>query len=161
MKRILKRFLFPTIIIVLVILILVLLSLNGGMYDDLVTYTTYQLMFGANYKNTTVEFFNVNPVGVIAFVLLIAGAILSLIDFKYDKYILASLFCITSILIMILPISVNKTEVAKYLIEVIEANGDGYMMILAGPYVCASISLIIAIFSLFKKQFNSLFKISK
>ena len=162
MKRILKRFLFPTIITVLVITILCLLVLPGGMFDDEITYTCYQLMFGANYKSgTAVEFFGVSAMGVILMILLIAGALISWFDFKYDKFVLVGIFCLATVATMLLPVTANKTEVAKYLIEAIEVNGDKQMTILVGPYVCASIALVISCFSLFKTKFNSIFKISK
>ena len=161
MKRFLKRFLFPIIITVLVITICCLLSLKGGMFDDEIQYTCYQLMFGANYKNTAVEFFGVSAVGVLLMILLILGALISWFDFKYDKFVVASIFCISTILIMLLPIGSNKTEVGKNLISVIEANGDKQMTILVGPYLTASFTLIISCFALFKTKFNSLIKISK
>ncbi len=161
MKRILKRFLFPTIITVLVITIICLFGLNGGMYDDEIPYTTFQLMFGGNYKNGAVEFFAVSPMGVILMILLIAGALVSWFDFKYDKFVVAGIFCLSAIFTMLLPVTVNKTEVAKYLIDAIEASGDKMMTILVGPYVCAGICVLISGFALFKNKFNSLFKISK
>jgi len=161
MKRFLKRFLFPIIITVLVITIFCLFNLAGGMFDDEIQYTCYQLMFGANYKNTAVEFFGVSAVGVLVTILLILGALISWFDFKYDKFVVASIFCIATILTMLLPVASNKTEVAKYLISVIEANGDKQMTILVGPYLTASFTLIISCFALFKTKFNSLIKISK
>ena len=161
MKRILKRFLFPTIITVLVIVIFCLLALNGGQYDDLIPYTTYQLMLGANYKNTAVEFFAVNPLGIIVIILLSIGALISWFDFKFDKFVVSGIFCLLTIFIMLLPVTVNKTETAKYLLQVIEAKGDGFMTILAGVYTCAAITLVISCFALFKGKFNSIFKISK
>ena len=99
MKRILKRFLFPTIITVLVIVIFCLLALNGGQYDDLIPYTTYQLMLGAYYKNPAVEFFAVNPLGIIVIILLSIGALISWFDFKFDKFVVSGIFCLLTIFI--------------------------------------------------------------
>jgi len=161
MKRILKRFLFPTIITILVITILCLLTLNGGMYDDGFQYTTYQLMFGCNYKNGSVEFLQVNPLGVIVFILYLASMILVWFDFKHDKLVLSILFLLSAILTMLIPCTVNKTETANYLINAIESSSDKMMTILVGPYVVASICLVASCFSLFKNKFNSIFKITK
>ncbi|MBR4495705.1 MAG: hypothetical protein IKP12_01055 [Acholeplasmatales bacterium] len=163
MKRFLKRFLFPIIITVLVITIFCLFNLAGGMFDDgeKTRFTVYELMFGGYYGSTKVEMLGVSAVGVLVTILLILGALISWFDFKYDKFVVASIFCISTILIMLLPIGSNKTEVGKNLISVIEANGDKQMTILVGPYLTASFTLIISCFALFKTKFNSLIKISK
>ena len=163
MKRILKRFLFPTIITALVIVIFGLFNLPGGQFADgeKTRFTVYQLMFGGFYSNTKVEMLGVSAVGVILTILLIAGALISWFDFKCDKIVLCSIFFLGAVLTMLLPIASNKTEVGKYLISAIEANEDKQMTILFGTYLAAGYSLVIAVFSIFKNKFNSLFKISK
>lgn len=160
MKRFLKRCLFPIIITILVITIFGLFNLAGGQYDGLASFTVYDLMFGAKFNNS-VEFFNVSAMGVIVAILLIAGAILSWIDFKFDKLVLSIIFVLATVGIMLLPITVNKTEVATYIVKMKESGADGFMTILVGTYVTAAISLIISCFALFKSKFNSLFRISK
>lgn len=142
MKRFLKRWLMPLVILVLVIVVLCVLAGVGGQYDDQVKYSCYQIMYGANYKNGALKMFGANPLGIIAFILLLAGAALAFANFKYRNLVVCGIFALAALFLLLMPYTVTTTETANNLVKAMDA--DGKMTALACTYVAFALTLVTA-----------------
>ena len=133
----------PMIIALLVIIVLMVLAGVGGQYDDAVTYSCYQVMFGANYNNGALKMFGTNPLGVIAFILMFAGAVLAFFNFKKRNIVVCSIFTLAALFILLMPYTVTTTETANNFIKAMDA--DAKMTALACTYVSFSLLVVTAV----------------
>ena len=143
MRRFLKRFLMPMVIALLVIVVLMVLAGVGGKYDKGAEYSCYAIMFGANYNNcTSLKMFGGNPLGIIAFILMFAGAVLAFANFKKRKIVVCAIFALAALFILLMPYTVTTNETANNLIKAMDA--DGKMTALACTYVSFALLLVTA-----------------
>lgn len=143
MRRFLKRFLMPMVIALLVIVVLMVLAGVGGKYDKGAEYSCYAIMFGANYNNgTSLKMFGGNPLGIIAFILMFAGAVLAFANFKKRNIVVCAIFALAALFILLMPYTVTTNETANNLIKAMDA--DGKMTALACTYVSFALLLVTA-----------------
>ena len=143
MKRFLKRYLMPMIITLLVIIVFIVLTGVGGKYDAGSEYSCYSIMFGANYNNgTSLKMFGANALGIIAFILLFAGAVLAYANFKKRNIVVCAIFALAALFLLLMPYTVSTNETANNLIKAMDA--DGKMTALACTYVSFALVLVTA-----------------
>lgn len=142
MRRFLKRWMMPLIILVLVIVVFCVLAGVGGQYDDQIQYTCYQIMFGANYKSGALKMFGTNPLGVIALILILAGTVLAFANFKKRNIVVCAIFALAALFVLLMPYTVTTTETSNTFVKALDA--DGKMTALACTYVSFALLLVTA-----------------
>ena len=142
MRRFLKRYLMPMVIALLVIIVLMVLAGVGGKYDNgAVEYSCYQVMFGVD--ASWGKMFAGSPLGVIAFILMFAGAVLAFFNFKKRNIVVCAIFGLTALFILLMPYTVIPTETSKNIIKALP-DTDGKMTALACTYVSFALLLVTA-----------------
>ena len=142
MRRFLKRYLMPMVIALLVIVVLMVLAGVGGKYDKGKDYSCYQIMFGANNPNGALKMFGGNALGIIAFILMLAGAVLAFANFKKRNIVVCAILALAALFILLMPYTVSTTETANTFIKAMDA--DGKMTALACTYVSFALLLVTA-----------------
>lgn len=143
MRRFLKRFLMPMVIALLVIVVLMVLAGVGGKYDNQFDpdYTCYQIIFGV--KTSWGEMFGGNPLGIIAFILILAGTVLAFANFKKRNIVVCAIFALAALFVLLMPYTVTLSETSKNLIKAL-GDADGKMTALACTYVSFALLLVTA-----------------
>lgn len=143
MRRFLKRWMMPLIILVLVIVVFCVLAGVGGKYDNQFDpdYTCYQIIFGV--KTNWGEMFGTNPLGIIAFILILAGTVLAFANFKKRNIVVCAIFTLAALFVLLMPYTVTLSESSKNLIKAL-GDADGKMTALACIYVSFALLLVTA-----------------